>query len=131
MLVRRAWSRLRTREVGVKSESWLEARRKWESSVVVRVMGWRSRLVEREEVLGAAVEGGSVERVMQSSVRLRHMLSALRRSCLSMLLGKLEGGLELVILARVRASRAVASRVLKVVGLRTDLDFARAEWRFG
>ena len=131
MLVRRAWSRLRTREVGVGSESWLEARRKRESSVVARVRGGRSRLVEREEGSGAAVEGGSVERVMQSSVRLRHMLSALRRSCRSMVLGRVEGGVGLVILARVSASRAVASRALKVVGLRTDLDFARAEWRFG
>ena len=102
--------------------SRLEPRRRLDDSAVVTDWPAASRLPER--VVRAAGVGSAsavcrgigcawpeVDSAMHSSVRLRHMLSALRLSWRSMALGTEPGTRTLlVILARVSASDAVASR---------------------
>ena len=86
ILVRRASSRLMTLELALASGSMLAPRRSLGSgraaSVRCAVEG-ESLLPVRDLAFGSSGSGGSSANAMQSSVRLRHMLSAFLRSCLS------------------------------------------------
>ena len=135
VLVRRASSRESTRCVFVGSGSKLCARSKRRSSPVSRdVIGKcrnaiASRLLDRARIGGLSTETEfEADKAIQSSVRLRHILSALLFSWRSRVVEVL---LIEAILAKLKASDVVASSARYISGVVVALALDSAELRSG
>lgn len=116
-LVLRASNRLMTLELVLASGSILALRRSLGSGRVGSLRCVASPLPGWIFVLAASISGASSAKAIHSSVRLRHMLSAVRRRRLSLpLVGPTAEALSEpappVMAARVKASDAVTSKAL-------------------